>query len=235
MKQNLAVELSEAGVIPDSLIRHGIRKLLRQRLDDINASDVESMNTSQSAFIEHMKSSAIALLPEKANEQHYEVPQTFYHSVLGPHAKYSCCYWDPTTRHLAQAEHNALLLTCEHADIEDGMHILELGCGWGSLTLWMANHYPNSTITAVSNSGSQGEHIRHCARMQGLDNINVITADMNDFQATGIIRSHRVGRNDRAYAQLPGTVRTHSQLAETRWQVFHAHFCAPQCALPVRR
>ncbi|MGB5397709.1 MAG: cyclopropane-fatty-acyl-phospholipid synthase family protein [Gammaproteobacteria bacterium] len=185
MKQNLAVELSEAGIIPDSLIRHGIRKLLRQRLDDINASDVEAMNTMQSAFIEHMKSSAIALLPEKANEQHYEVPQAFYHSVLGPHAKYSCCYWDPTTRHLAQAEHNALLLTCEHAGIQDGMQILELGCGWGSLTLWMANHYPNSTITAVSNSASQGEHIRHCARMQKLDNINVITADMNDYQATG--------------------------------------------------
>ena len=185
MKQNLAVELTESGYIPDSIIRHGIRKLLRQRLVDIEANDIEAMQKLQADFILHMNASEIALLPEKANEQHYEVPQSFYQHVLGPHAKYSCCYWADDTRQLAQAEHDGLRQTCEHAGIEDGMRILDLGCGWGSLTLWMATRYPNSMITAVSNSASQGEHIRFLAHRQELKNVEVITADMNDFHADG--------------------------------------------------
>ena len=181
MKQNLAVELTESGYIPDALVRHGIRKLLRQRLDEIHASDIERTAQQQDAFIAEMDHSGIALLPELANEQHYEVPQEFYGSVLGPHRKYSCCYWPDGTENLAAAEQTGLELTCKHADIEDGMNILELGCGWGSLTLWIASHYPNSTITAVSNSTSQGQYIREKADEIGLNNIEVITADMNDF------------------------------------------------------
>ncbi len=93
MKQNLAVELTESGYVPDSLIRHGIRKLLRQRLEEIHASDISAMAEQHNLFIEHMNNADIALLPQLANEQHYEVPQAFYGHVLGPHAKYSCCYW----------------------------------------------------------------------------------------------------------------------------------------------
>ena len=181
MKQNLAVELTESGYVPDSLIRHGIRKLLRQRLDEIHASDIEHMAQHQDEFIAEMDRSSIALLTELANEQHYEVPEEFYRSVLGPHRKYSSCYWPHGTESLETAEQAGLELTCKHAAIEDGMNILELGCGWGSLTLWIASHYPNSTITAVSNSTSQGEYICQQADEIGLNNIEVITADMNDF------------------------------------------------------
>lgn len=183
MKQNLALELTESGYVPDSLIRHGIRKLLRQRLEQIHANDIVQMAKTQNAFIEHMDGTDIALLPELANEQHYEVPQTFYHHVLGPHAKYSCCYWPENTSSLVEAEEAGLAQTCEHAEIENGMKILELGCGWGSLTLWIASRYPDSSITAVSNSQSQGAHIRNRASEMGLGNVEVITADMNGFDA----------------------------------------------------
>ena len=181
MKQNFAVELTESGYIPDSLVRHGIRQLLRQRLDEIHASDISLMSEDQNKFIEQMNMSDIALLPQKANEQHYEVPQEFYFHALGPHGKYSCCYWDEGEESLEKAEQAGLQKTCENAGIEDGMQILELGCGWGSLTLWIASNYPACRITAVSNSGSQGEHIRANAKALGLDNIEVITADMNVF------------------------------------------------------
>ena len=183
MKQNLAVELTESGYVPDNLVRHGIRKLLRQRLEEIHASDIEHMAEMQNAFIEHMNHADIALLPELANEQHYEVPQEFYQRVLGPYGKYSCCYWPNDVDNLADAEQAGLELTCKRAAIEDGMSILELGCGWGSLTLWMAGRYPNSSITAVSNSQSQGEYIRNRATELELDNVEIITADMNDFNA----------------------------------------------------
>ena len=181
MKQNFAVELTESGYVPDSLVRHGIKKLLRQRLDEINAADIEQMADQQNRFIESMNSANVALLPDMANEQHYEVPQAFYEYILGPRGKYSCCYWPEGTNDLEAAEQAGLELTCEHAGIEDGMNILELGCGWGSLTLWIASRYPRSTITAVSNSHSQGEYIRKRAAELGLTNVQVITADMNDF------------------------------------------------------
>jgi cyclopropane-fatty-acyl-phospholipid synthase len=181
MKQNIAVELTESGYVPDSLIRHGIRKLLRQRLDEIDAADIENTAQQQHAFIEHMNNADIALLPQMANEQHYEVPQAFYNDVLGPHGKYSCCFWPKGVDSLASAEQAGLEETCKHAGIEDGMRILELGCGWGSLTLWLASRYPNSKITAVSNSASQGEYINQNLAELGLHNVEVVTADMNDF------------------------------------------------------
>lgn len=181
MKQNLAVELTESGYVPDSLIRHGIRKLLRQRLDEIHASDITAMAEQHNAFIEHINKADIAVLTQLANEQHYEVPQAFYGHVLGPQAKYSCCYWPEDVNGLAAAEHVGLEQTCAHANIEDGMDILELGCGWGSLTLWIASRYPQATITAVSNSNSQREYIQKNAKALGLDNVEVITADMNVF------------------------------------------------------
>ncbi|MGB5517578.1 MAG: cyclopropane-fatty-acyl-phospholipid synthase family protein [Gammaproteobacteria bacterium] len=181
MKQNIAVELTESGYVPDGLVRRGIRKLLKQRLEEIHAADIARMAEKQNAFVQHMDEADIALLPDLANEQHYEVPQEFYQYVLGPHAKYSCCYWPETAKSLADAEQAGLELTCQHADIEDGMNILELGCGWGSLTLWIASRYPASSITAVSNSHSQGEYIRNKASELGLNNVEVVTADMNDF------------------------------------------------------
>lgn len=177
----LAFDLTEQGMMPDAVLRRGIRLLLKQRLKEINSTDVEIMADMQSEFIKSMKESAIALVPEKANEQHYEVPADFYTRALGTRKKYSGAYWPKGVTTLNEAEKEGLAKTCEHARLEDGQQILELGCGWGSLTLWMAEHYPNAHITAVSNSHSQREHIELHAKQNGIENINVITCDMNDF------------------------------------------------------
>ena len=180
----LSIDWVEHGYVPDTIVRKGIRRLLRQRLIEIYAADAEVSTDSKHLFIDEMKLSSIALSPEKANEQHYEVPAEFYDYVLGEHNKYSCCYWDSSTKDLTQAEDNALRITCSHAGLENGQNILELGCGWGSLTLWMAKHYPLSQITAVSNSHSQKEFILNRANKLKLNNIDIITCDMNDFNTT---------------------------------------------------
>ena len=132
-------------------------------------------------FLRDMRAAVLAPLPEKANEQHYEVPAGFFGAVLGRHRKYSSCFWPEGVDALSQAEAAALEATCARADLRDGQDVLELGCGWGSLSLWMAQHYPASRITALSNSHSQREYIERCARLLELRNLTVITADMNAF------------------------------------------------------
>lgn len=181
---NTALRWSEQGYVPDKVIRHGIRRLLAQRLDEINHGDNEKTAECQHHFIQDMYKSPIAVVPEKANEQHYEVPAEFFELVLGRLKKYSCCYWPQVTHSLDDAEEQALAETCAHAQLDDNQRILELGCGWGSLSLWMAAHYPDSQIDAVSNSHSQREYIESIATSRGLSNINVITCDMNDFDTT---------------------------------------------------
>ena len=177
----LAFDLSEQGLVPDSVMRRGIKFLVKQRLKEIHVDDVEFMAEMQNKFIKHMQQAPVALVPEKANEQHYEVPAQFYNKSLGPLLKYSSAYWPNGVNNLADAEIAALEETCQHAQLQDGQEILELGCGWGSLTLWMASHYPGSKITALSNSHSQREYIEQQAHDQGLTNITIITCDMNDF------------------------------------------------------
>lgn len=171
-----AVRTVERGLAPDPLIRAGIRRLCAQRLAEAAQSD-------PSAFLRGMDSAPIAPVPSKANEQHYEVPPEFFGFVLGEHRKYSSCLWTADCKSLAHAEAVALQQTCAHAEIRDGQNILELGCGWGSLTLWMAKHYPHSRITAVSNSLPQRVYIDGEAQRRGLRNIRVVTADMNAFEA----------------------------------------------------
>lgn len=173
---------AEAGYVPDGFIRVGIRRLLKQRLQSITDAGCESEQSALQKFVAESKSGPIALVPEKANEQHYEVPPEFFHTVLGARLKYSCCYWPDGITTLDEAEEASLNVTCERAQLEDGMHVLELGCGWGSLTLWMAQKFPRSHITAVSNSSQQREFILANAKDRGLKNLDVITADMNDFQ-----------------------------------------------------
>ena len=179
----LAMHCAERGWLPDGLVRLGIRRLLRARLADIHADDCEVMAADTRRFVEEMDASAIAPLPEKANQQHYELPAAFFGEVLGPHRKYSSGYWGDGVEDLAAAEEAALAITVERAGIENGMRILELGCGWGSLTLWMARRYPAARILAVSNSISQRRCIEAEAARDGLDNLRVVTADMNDFEA----------------------------------------------------
>jgi len=174
---------TERGFVPDSVIRAGIRRLCRQRLRDIEAADPEASSARMEAFVGMMNGSPIALVPELANEQHYEVPPAFFDEVLGRHRKYSCCHWGDTVRSLDEAEAEALRITCERAGIEDGMDVLDLGCGWGSLSLWIAAHYPSCRVTAVSNSAPQRRHIERLAQDRGLDNLRVLTRDMNDFEA----------------------------------------------------
>lgn len=176
-----AINWVEQGYVPDNIIRKGIRRMLKTRLNEVYDNDIEVAMQNKEAFIQSMRQASIALVPDKANEQHYEVPAEFYNLVLGERNKYSCCYWDEKTFNLDKAEKNALQLSCQHADLLDGQDILELGCGWGALTLWMAREYPNSKITAVSNSNSQRKHIERVAAVEGFKNVNVITCDMNDF------------------------------------------------------
>ncbi|MEM9021957.1 MAG: cyclopropane-fatty-acyl-phospholipid synthase family protein [Planctomycetota bacterium] len=168
--------LAERGWLPDGLVRVGIRRLLKQRLEE------EASRGDQSAALrERLPQGPIAVKTEDANRQHYEVPADFYAYSLGHRLKYSGCYWPKGVTTLDDAEHAALGLACERAELADGMDILELGCGWGSLTLWMAEHYPNAAITAVSNSASQRAFILERAEQHGLSNINIITADINEF------------------------------------------------------
>lgn len=183
---NLAISMAEKGLIPDVLIRQGIRQLCESRLAEISMGNCEKSAMIEEDFILAMNTSPIALVPELANSQHYEVPASFFEYCLGVNRKYSSCFWLKDTRTLDEAEDNALLISCDHADLKDGQHILELGCGWGSLTLFMAARYPNSTITAVSNSNSQREHIMSTALARGLKNVTVVTCDMNTFDALSL-------------------------------------------------
>ena len=176
------IAVAERGYVPDFITRREIRKLCRERLLDLENEREGRVALAQARFIESMRSGPVALVPNKANEQHYELPSAFFEAVLGPHRKYSCCLWPDGPAFLRDAEENALRATCEHAEIADGQRILELGCGWGSLSLWMARRYPNSHITAVSNSVPQRLFIENQMESAGLKNLRIVTADMNHFE-----------------------------------------------------
>ena len=180
--RKLAIKFAELGILPDYLVRKGIRIFLNQRLKEICISDPEQAAYIQKSFVKMMQSSEIAPLPAIANQQHYEVPTTFFKEVLGNNLKYSSCYWNEEVNNLDEAENLALSITCQHADLQNGMEVLELGCGWGSLTLWIASHYPNSKILGISNSASQRDYIISQAKKRNLNNIEIETVDMNKFE-----------------------------------------------------
>ena len=174
--------LLEKNLVPDQVIRKAIRRLNRRRLSELYIGNIQERQERFTEFVSTMLMSPLAVHTEEANEQHYEVPAAFFQTVLGKHLKYSCGYWPQGTSNLDDSEEAMLALTCARAQLEDGQHILELGCGWGSLTLYMASKYPNASITAVSNSSSQRAFILKQAEERGLDNVEVITCDMNAFQ-----------------------------------------------------
>lgn len=171
MSTSIAIELAERGLVPLPGLRLGVRRLLSQRL----RSAAVGMSTAD--FADELATSRVALETGMANVQHYEVPAEFFELVLGPNLKYSSAYWPQGTPDLAAAESRMLEISCERALLKDGQDVLELGCGWGSLTLHMARSYPKSRITAVSNSAPQRRFIESRAP----SNVRVITADMNDF------------------------------------------------------
>jgi cyclopropane-fatty-acyl-phospholipid synthase len=171
--------LAERGLMPDRLLRVGIRRLCAQRLRHERAGGIEAQAARFTQRIEELRQSPIAIHTAAANAQHYELPTEFFRLCLGPRLKYSGCYYPNGDESLAEAELAMLELYGERAELQDGQHILELGCGWGSLTLWIAEHYPNSRITAVSNSQSQRAHIEEQCRCRGYANVQVITRDVN--------------------------------------------------------
>ncbi len=173
--------LLEKNVLPDSVVRYGIRRLLRERLRDEWKATCELQQEHFMNLVRTLRQSPIAVHTRDANAQHYEVPTEFFRLVLGKHMKYSSGYWNDGVRTLDQSEEDMLALTCERAEMRDGMKILELGCGWGSLTLFVAEQFPRTRITGVSNSQSQKRYIDEQARQRGLKNVRIVTADMNSF------------------------------------------------------
>jgi len=176
-------DLLARNLLPDAAIRIGIRNLLAKKLRQESHSDVVARSEALAGFIDDLKTSPIAIKTAAANDQHYEVPTEFFQLVLGPRMKYSGGYWPREDTTFPESEDAMLELTCRRACLADGQDVLELGCGWGSLTLWIAEHFPKSRITGVSNSATQKIYIESEAARRGLRNVRILTADMNDFEA----------------------------------------------------
>ena len=179
---SLLTQVAERAPVPDFLTRAAIGFFVGRTRRELACGGPEA----DAAFASQMATRPIAEHADDANAQHYEVPAEFFRLVLGPRLKYSSALYDAGATSLAMAEDRALVETCAHADLADGQRILELGCGWGSLSLWMAEHFPSARIVSVSNSASQREEIESRARARGFANLDVITADMNNFRPEGV-------------------------------------------------
>jgi len=208
----LVTRLAEAGAFPDSALRFAIRRLLEARLRQSVSGDEAVRAAEERALLESFAQGPIAISVDAANTQHYEVPAAFFEQVLGPRLKYSCCHWDAGATDLEAAEEAMLELTASRAGVEDGMRVLDLGCGWGSFALWAAERYPRAQFLAVSNSRLQRELILARAEERGLSNVRAETADINVFDPTE--------RFDRVVSvEMMEHVRNHPALFEriARW------------------
>jgi cyclopropane-fatty-acyl-phospholipid synthase len=229
---NALIELCERGAIPDTLLRAGIRRLCRARLAGEQAGDAEAAGARFRRLLAELRRGPLAIETAAANRQHYEVPAPFFRHCLGPRLKYSCCLYPSGRESLAEAEVAMLELYERRAEIADGQRILELGCGWGSLTLWLAERYPRARILGVSNSRSQREHILAEASRRRLANVDIVTADVNDFDAGE--------RFDRVVSiEMFEHVRNHARLLASiaGWlapggKLFVHHFCHRQVMYP---
>ena len=159
-----------------------MRRIIGTSIKNKRPEDPAERESIIETLVEDLKKSPIALTPDAPNQQHYELPPEFFSLVLGPYNKYSCCLWEEGTESIKEAEESMLDLTCRRAGIEDGMKILDLGCGWGALSIWMASHYPRASITAVSNSIFQRDFILKKAGASGLGNIRVVRADVQNYR-----------------------------------------------------
>ena len=167
--------------LPDSVLRIGIRKLLKKRLTDETLGNEELQQQKLIDLVRELKCSPIAINTRDANEQHYELPTPFFRYCLGKNLKYSSAYFKPGVTQLDTAEDDMLALTCDRALLTNGQNVLELGCGWGSLSLYMSAKFPESRFTVVSNSSTQKIYIDQTAKDRGIENLTVLTADMNNF------------------------------------------------------
>ncbi|HEY9255273.1 MAG TPA: class I SAM-dependent methyltransferase [Stenotrophomonas sp.] len=172
---------AERGYIPDVLLRAGIRRLCAQRLREQTAGGIQAQSERFAGHLAELTASPVALHVDAANRQHYEVPAAFFQACLGKRLKYSSCYYPTGAETLDQAEDAMLALYAQRAALSDGQQILELGCGWGSLTLWMAEHFPQARITGVSNSHSQRQYILSQCKARGLANVEILTQDVNQL------------------------------------------------------
>lgn len=197
--------LLEKDLLPDVLVRIGIRRLLAQRLRDADTGDVERRQAKLMDWVETLKNSPIAVRTDAANAQHYEVPAAFFQKLLGPRLKYSACLWPEGVSTLEASEGAMLALVCQRARIANGQTVLDLGCGWGSFSLYAAERFPHSHFVGVSNSASQKAFIEVEKSRRGITNLEIITADMNDFdtpQRFDRIVSIEMFEHMRNYAEL---------------------------------
>jgi len=224
MKRGL-IRLAESGLIPDEVIRRGINLLNRKRLRLEAVGSAEERQEKKTHFSEALQRSPIVLQPEKPREQHYELPPAFFRQVLGRHLKYSCCLWTDSIRILDEAEKAMLELTCRRAGIEDGMTILDAGCGWGALSLYIAEHFPRCRVVAVSNSLPQRQFIEGLCRERGIASVEVRTADIDAFnpdQSFDRILSIEMFEHLRNYREM---LRRLSSWLEPGGKVFIHIFC----------
>ena len=175
------IQLAERRWLPDSVIRFGMRRLLRQRLAQESALAGDGFDRAIDRFAQQQRQSVVTIETHRANEQHYEVPAEFFQHVLGSRLKYSCGWWNDDNTTLDESEEAMLQLTCTRAGIENGMRVLDLGCGWGSLSLWIAENYPDCEITSLSNSSRQKSYLDKACAERGFSNVEVITADVGVF------------------------------------------------------
>lgn len=175
------IGLAERQALPDWLVRIGIRRLVRERSLQSARRGASEKREQVRRFLSQNSEEPIALHTDEANDQHYELPPQFFEMVLGKRLKYSGCLWSNGTRDLDAAESAMLDLTERRARVEDGMEVLDLGCGWGSLSIWLAHRHPNLRVLAVSNSSLQKRFIDDRCRELGLDNVETVTADVNEF------------------------------------------------------
>ena len=180
-----SLKLVESGLVPDQAIRAAIRSLSKKRLIQEGRYDPEQGSKRYMDVLHMLKRSEIAIETDKANQQHYELPTEFFQAVLGKRLKYSASLFSDAQTSLDEAEELALEGYCERAQLKDGQHILEVGCGWGSLSLWMAEHYPNAKITVVSNSSTQRTYIQQQAKLRQFNHLTVITCDVNVLELEG--------------------------------------------------
>jgi len=181
---NLGIKLTELGIIPESILRMAIKKIIQQRLLEI-PTNTEERESKKADFIEELRSGPIALSTQQANEQHYEVPPLFFQEIMGSHLKYSCGWFDEYTASLDAAEENMLKIYVERLGIQNHQRVLDLGCGWGSFTLFAAEKFPSSNFLAVSNSNDQIEFIKKTAKARSLSNVQAVKQDMNDLSLEG--------------------------------------------------
>lgn len=224
--------LAEKGLLPDAAVRWGIRRMVGERQREIRQPDERARAEADAAWAALLRRSPVALVPELANEQHYEVDAEFFRLTLGPRLKYSCALFPTDVRDLATAEERMLELTCRRAGFQDGMRVLDLGCGWGSTAIYAAEHYPRARIVAVSNSKLQREFILGRAQERGLDNVQVLTADINAFVPEGRfdrVVSVEMFEHVRNYAEL---MRRIASWLETEGKLFVHIFAHRTTAYP---